>query len=175
MTGQELLDKLLEYYSSSFDITHPYEIGGDTYEAYAGFNVTSSKYVLYKKAELWRTYCYEHVLFRLKKQVGPEDILRFFQHVVEYMEPQLVRQGERCPQPNHMYSYMTGIFISEQGISPETAREVKKLKFRKNYRFAVRGFSEARIVIFDLENKKIIGNPAAKEVVKGFRKSKGLF
>jgi hypothetical protein len=54
MTGQELFEKLLESYRSAFDITRPFDVNGDIYDAYAAFNVTSAKYVLVKKAELWR-------------------------------------------------------------------------------------------------------------------------
>ena len=59
MKGHELLEKLLQSYQAAFDITRPYDIEGDRYEAYAAFNVTSAKYVLVKKAELWRADCFE--------------------------------------------------------------------------------------------------------------------
>ena len=69
-----------------------------------------------------------------------------------------------------MYTYLTGVFVSEKAVSPETVQVLKKLKFRKNYRFAVRGFSEERTVLFDLENRKIYGNSAAKDLIKGYKK-----
>lgn len=63
MTAQELLDKLLDSYRQSFDITRPFQVDGHAYDAYAAFNVTSAKYVLVKTAELWRADCYEHTFF----------------------------------------------------------------------------------------------------------------
>ena len=69
-----------------------------------------------------------------------------------------------------MYTYLTGVFVSEKAVSPETLQTLKKLKFRKNYRFAVRGFSEERLVLLYMENRRIYGNPAAKDLIKGYKK-----
>ncbi len=55
MTGQDFLEKLVNSYQSAFDIERSFDINGDMYDAYASFNVSSAKYVLVKKAELWRT------------------------------------------------------------------------------------------------------------------------
>lgn len=41
MTGQEFLEKVLASYEEAFDITRPFDAGGDIYDAYAAFNVTS--------------------------------------------------------------------------------------------------------------------------------------
>ena len=107
MTGVNLLEKLLDSYQSSYDIDRAYDVDGDIYDAHASFNVTSAKYVLIKKAELWRANCFEHVFFRVL-----------------------------------------------------------------DYRFAIRGYSEARLLVFDLENHKVFGNRAAKDLVKGYTKAR---
>ena len=44
MTAQELLEKLLDSYRQSFDITLPFQVDGHVYDAYAAFNGTSAKY-----------------------------------------------------------------------------------------------------------------------------------
>lgn len=36
---------------------------------------------------------------------------------------------------------------------------------------SIRGYSEARLLVFDLEAGEIFGNRAAKEMVKGYRKA----
>ena len=95
---------------------------------------------------------------------------QFQSQLLEYMEPELVCQGEKVPKKNHMYTYLTGIFLSDEPADPEVIKVVRKLHFRKNYRFAVRGFSEERVVLFDIKNRKITGNPAAKELIKGYKK-----
>lgn len=170
MNGQALLEQIINTYRANFDIEEPYEYHGKAYYAYAGFNLTSAKYVLVKRAELWRANCFEHVFFLHQDSFSVDDIQEFQQQLLGYMEPELVRGGEKLPPPNHMYTYLTGIFVSEKAVSKETAKALRKLRFRKNYRFAVRGYAEERVVIFDMENKKIMGNPAAKDLLKGYKK-----
>ena len=91
MTGQEFLEKLLQSYQSAFDITRPYEVEGERYDAYAAFNVTSAKYVLVKKAELWRANCFEHTFFSCRDRLEAEDLKRFRVQIDTFIEPELVR------------------------------------------------------------------------------------
>lgn len=170
MNGQDILDKIVGTYRQNFDVEEPYAFHGEVYDAYAGFSMTSAKYVLVKRAELWRAHCFEHAFFQCRDVVQRGELLGFQKQLLDYMEPELVRGGEKEPVKDHMYTYLTGIFISEKAVSLETVQTLKKLKFRKNYRFAVRGFSEERVVLFDLENHRIYGNPAAKDLIKGYKK-----
>ena len=64
MKHNELFEKLLNTYKESYDIYTGYRVGDLEYDAYAFLDVTSSRYVLMKKAELWRADCYEHVFFK---------------------------------------------------------------------------------------------------------------
>ena len=171
MLGTELLDKLLESYAECYDVQKNYPVQDSIYDAYAKFNVTSAKYVLMKKAELWRVNCFEHTFFSVVSPLQIEDLQNFRKQITDYMEPQLVRGGAKYPPPNHMYTFLTGIFISESRISPEVKREIKRFRYFKNYLAAIRGYSEARLLVFDLETGEILGNHAAKEMVKGYRKS----
>ncbi|MGN0399743.1 MAG: hypothetical protein ACI4EO_06410 [Blautia sp.] len=170
MDGNSLMKKVVDTYRANFDVKEPYEYHGVLYDACAEFNLTSAKYVLVKKAELWRANCFEYVFFLYRPKISLEDVNRFHSQLLEYMEPELVRQGEKVPQKNHMYTYLTGIFLSDEPTDPEVIKAVGKLHFRKNYRFAVRGFSEERIVLFHVQNRKVTGNPAAKELIKGYKK-----
>ena len=172
MTGVKLLEKLLDSYQSSYDIDRAYDVDGDIYDAHASFNVTSAKYVLIKKAELWRANCFEHVFFRVLEELTVQDIERFSRQIVTYIEPTLVRGGKKCPEKDHMYTYMTGVFIAGHGVSDQVKKMVKSFGYVKNYRFAIRGYSEARLLVFDLENHKVFGNRAAKDLVKGYTKAR---
>ena len=71
-----------------------------------------------------------------------------------------------------MYTYMTGVFIAGHGVSDQVKKMVKSFGYVKNYRFAIRGYSEARLLVFDLENHKVFGNRAAKDLVKGYTKAR---
>lgn len=170
MTGKELLEKLLESLRTSYDIEKPFYINEDMYDAYANFSVTSAKYVLVKKAELWRANCFEHTFFKCQESLTDADLEKFREQIDTYIEPRLVRGGKDCPGKDHMYTFMTGIFICEGEVPKEVERAVKRIRYVKNYRLGIRGYSEVRILVFDLKNQRIFGNQAAKELVKGYSK-----
>lgn len=171
MTGRDLLQKLIGTFQSSYDIEQPYDINGDIYDAYARFYASSASYVLMKKAELWRTNCFEHVFFRcIKNEAAAETIHMFKEQIEEYIEPKLVRQGKRWPEENHMYTYITAIYICEGGVSKEAEKLIRSFHYIKNYKLTIRGYSEARILVFDLQNGRVFGNRAAKVLVKGYKK-----
>lgn len=165
-----MLDRILDTYSQSFDITKEYAVGSTVYDAYGYCNITNSKYVLVKKAELWRALCFEHVFFRKTSSLTASDIDTFLKHTAQYIEPVLVRKGRKHTEKDHMYSYITGIFICENGISAEIARLIKKKKFHKNYMLSICGFCELRLLAVDLKNGRIIGNSAARDLVKDYKK-----
>lgn len=172
MTGDYLLEKLLDSFQNSYDIERTCDIDGDIYDAYARFNVTSAKYVLIKKAELWRADCFEHVFFRLNKEELTEgEIEHFRREVTDYIEPELVRFGKKLPEANHMYTYMTAVYICEEGVTAEAEKAVRAFRYLKNYLFTIRGYSEVRILVFDLKSSRIFGNRAAKELVKGYKRA----
>lgn len=171
MTGNHLLEKLLDSFQSSYDIERTCDINGDIYDAYASFNATSAKYVLVKKAELWRANCFEHVFFRLREKLTKKDIETFGEQIASYIEPELVRGGKKWPEKDHMYTYMTAIYICEEGVAGDVKKSVQRFRYTKNYKFTIRGYSEARILVFDLENQKIFGNRAAATLVKGYKKA----
>ena len=172
MTGEELLEILLESFRASYDVERACDINGDIYDAYASFNAASAKYVLVKSAELWRAEYFEHVFFCVEKEeLAVNAVERFRKQIVKYIEPELVRHGEKWPPKDHMYTYMTMIYICEDGVSEEAKRMIRSFHYVKNYKLTIRGYSEARILIFDLKYKKLFGNRAAKELVKGYKKS----
>lgn len=149
MTAQELLDKLLDSYRQSFDITRPFQVDGHAYDAYAAFNITSAKYVLVKTAELWRADCYEHTFFSCRETLSREDLDIFREEIVNYIEPEIVREGKTCMEKDHMYTYITEVFLCEQGVPKELKKDICRFRFFKNYRFGIRGYSEARLLVLD--------------------------
>ena len=116
MLGTELLETLLASYAECYDIQRDYPIQDAVYPAYAKFNVTSAKYVLMKKAELWRVNCFEHAFFSVVSSLQTEDLQKLRRQITEYMEPQLVRSGAKYPPPTCTPSSQR--FLSARAGSP---------------------------------------------------------
>ena len=164
-----MISKLIDIYRDSFDITENYIIDDVIYDAYGFCNITNSKYVLTKKAELWRALCFEHIFFKSVEKLEEDDVENFRGQVEKFIEPQLVRKGETCTPKNHMYSYITCVFVCN-GLTPDAELAIKRTKFFRNYMFTVRGYCELRIVAVDLSKKNVTGNSAAKDLVKDYKK-----
>ena len=75
------------------------------------------------------------------------------QEVKEYMEPVLVRHGEKYPEEDHMYTYLTFAILCDKTPAPEALKAVRKFRFDKGYKFSMRGHAEARLVVADMNGR----------------------
>ena len=135
MNGQEIRDRLLHSYERSYDIVKPSEVNGHTYDACASYHESGAKYVLSKKAELWRISCHEHAYFKAVEELNDQDVETFLTDLTEWIEPKVVREGKEVPDTDHMYTLVTGIFCGQTGCG-QRKEENPKYKYYKNYRFS---------------------------------------
>ena len=156
MQTAEYFEKLLPYYEGSFDLEKPAHIQGREYAACGAFHAHVDKYVLVKKAQIWAVDSHEYCLFATYEQApGQEEIGQLKKVMEEYMEPVLARKGQPSMPKDHMYTYLTLVLITAKSPDASALRAVKRFRFQKFYHFYLRGYSEGRIVLVDLEGKKI--------------------
>lgn len=173
LTADTYLDRLLVRYAGTFDLYTPYQIGGKTFPAYGYFYSHVEKFVLTRNANMWSSDSYEHILFVAMDEVTASDVSEMKTILLEEVEPKLVLKGEELPPPNHMYSYMSVILISDKRPSKEAVKAVKKLSYDKGYMMNMRGFSQAQMCLVSIEEEKIYHNFAAhgkKKTLKGIFK-----
>lgn len=168
MDSSQTLELILKEYASTFDIYRNYEYCGITYPAYAKFYAHNEKYVLVKEAKLWEANCFEHVLFIIKDSLNANDIEDIKSLIREHMEPDMVRQKNRLPSKNHMYTYLTVVILCEGSIEKEAALKIKHFRYEKTYNLTLRGWSNARLACIDLNNKKFISNKEGRVLKKVF-------
>ena len=63
MTSGDYLDKILKRMTSTHNIDRSFTSNGRTFAAYAQYASSAEKYVLTRKANLWKVSESEHVLF----------------------------------------------------------------------------------------------------------------
>ena len=173
LTADTYLDRLLVRYAGTFDLYTPYHFGGKTFPAYGYFYSHVEKFVLTRNANMWSSDSYEHILFVAMDEVTASDVSEMKTILLEEVEPKLVLKGEELPPPNHMYSYMSVILISDKRPSKEAVKAVKKLSYDKGYMMNMRGFSQAQMCLVSIEEEKIYHNFAAhgkKKTLKGIFK-----
>jgi hypothetical protein len=168
--NRKFLDRLLDDYSNSFDITRGFEIGSVKAEAYGYFSTISEKYVISPKANLWSIHGYEHILFLEKDKVTLQDLESVKALMAEHMAPELVCKGNKYPEKDHMYSYLTIAFLSKTSPDEEVINALRKFRYEKNYLMTIRGHVEGHVVLMDLSTGKAAANKPAKHLAAYYEK-----
>lgn len=163
------LDRLLYRYSGTFDIHKPYRTEDFVFYAYGYFYSRVEKYVLVREANMWSSDSFEHVFFVETEECSIELLQKCRAFLTDYIEPVLVRKGEKLPSENHMYSYLTFGIVCRKPLTPDVRLAVKKFKYEKGYNFNMRGFSQAHIVCATMEDEKVITNYAGRKSKKLYR------
>lgn len=193
MTSGDYLDKILDRMTSTHNITRNFTADGMTFAAHALYESSSEKYVLSRKANLWKVSESEHVLFMTlpedadsgadseadsgagpgaNSSADPEALFEEAGRLIsDYMEPVLSRGNEKYPPKDHMRTFLTAVLVLERSPGPELIRKVRRYRFDKSYLFSLRGFSQGRIIVVDLPSKKVYTSPAAKDVAAFFRQA----
>ena len=168
MNTAEYLDRLLLRYSGSFNIYQPYVINGKEYPAYGCFYSFIEKYILVREANMWSTRSYEHILFMEVPECTETTLQEAESIIRDYMEPVLVRNNEKVPEKDHMYSYLNIVIVCEQPVVHTVAGEIKHFHFEKGYRFNFRGYSKGSIMCVSLADRKYLSNFHCREKKKMF-------
>ncbi|MCI7796275.1 MAG: hypothetical protein MR528_08245 [Lachnospiraceae bacterium] len=171
MTTTEYFNRLLPYYRSCFDMDLPYDLCGTECLAHGHFYSHSEKYVLSREARLWESNNFEHVFFLERDALKESDLKEMDRLIREHVEPAMVRGGKSYPEPNHMYTYITFVFLCSSSPEKEVIKSLKKYHYTRNYLFSFRGFCQVRVVAADMETQEIYTNKAGAALRKLFRKS----
>lgn len=170
MERADYLDRLLAKYAGTFDIYKPYSVKDKEYPAYGYFFSCNEKYVLMKKATLWAVHAYEHILFMDVEDITSETIKEAQDLVENHLEP-LVRKGNKYPEKDHMYSYLTVVIVAQHEPSKEVKKLISKFKFDKGYMFSLRGYSEGHLICAVMDSEKVYTNSRAKALVDTYKKT----
>ncbi|MDI9241674.1 hypothetical protein [Fusibacillus kribbianus] len=153
--ANSLFKRLLTYYSNDYDVIRPYQLDDTIYDAYAAYSHFN---------------CFEHAFIRSTLTLSKRDILRFRDQVTTIIEPWMVCAGESSPPQNHIYTYVTGVFISEKRIRDDVRRIIRRFRYYRGYGYYKSGYCQARIAAFDMETGSLIVSPAAKELMLEYQR-----
>lgn len=168
---QDFLQRVLHYYAGSFDVTRPYTLGGRSYAALAALHAHEDQYVRLVGTQLWAADSHEFTLFDTWEEKAPAaaDIDQAGRVIRAQMEPLFVRDGQPLPPADHQYTWLTVVLLSAKAPDPAAIRAVQKFRFTRFYRFYLRGYSEGRLLLVDLENEKLYTNAAGRGLKKLYR------
>ena len=156
---QEVFEKLLRSFEAYFDLAEDVTLNGVTYAATGEFHSRSEKYVLSKKAQLWAAENHEYIYFVVLDTLD-EEAVRFYGRSA-------IDEGMACIKPHseHMYSYISLIFITDR-ITEEAAALLQKTNYRKQFLLTFHGWMEFRAVAYECTNGRILYNRSGKALAK---------
>lgn len=173
LTAVTYLERVLRAYEGSFDIERPYTLSGRTFDAYAAFSSMSEKYVLVEKANLWTTRTYEHALFLHVDSLSPDTISDLRTFMKDVMEPELLLQGRKYPEQDHMMTYLSLNIITDTPPDDATRQAIRKFRFSRDYLLTFRGRAVGLLTVADLASGTVLTNPAAKHTIPTFEAAFG--
>lgn len=157
-----ILDRLLAAHGAWFDISRNKEIAGRTFSGFAEFHSHGSQYVLVKRVKLWEAEEHEYILFDVVDHLTLSDV----HENVAFMKESAMALVH--PEPNHMSSNLSLVVIATKADDDALA-ELRRARYRKNFLFGLRGWSDMRLAVVDLsraQDSRVITNAAAKPMRK---------
>ncbi len=165
---EDYLKRVLSYYANSFDITRPYTLGGQEHAALAAMHAHEDQYVRIVGTTLWNAESHEYTLFETFDDAPPtvEQVQSLFRLAEGEMEEKFVRCGEKLPPKDHQYTWLTVVLISAHTPDEAVKQTVRRLKKTRYYQYYLRGYSEVRMILVDLEAGELTTNRAARDLKK---------
>lgn len=156
LTPAELmLKKLLVAHEVWFDVQRDYKLAGRTFPGFAEFHSTGERYVLVKRAKLWEVATHEYLFFDVVDELDGDGLAR----AVELMTTEALKLVE--PMPNHMFSNISLVVIAGS-LGQGVEKAVRKVRFRKNFKWGLWGWSDLRVAVVDMARGRILTNAAGK-------------
>ncbi|QNB46349.1 hypothetical protein BR63_08490 [Thermanaerosceptrum fracticalcis] len=155
-----LRQDLEKKYSRFYDIKEKPSFVPFPVELYAHFYQRNEKYFASKKINLWSLDHEEHCLVKYYDSLTKTDLEKMINTLKEGIG-HLVN-----PHPNHMKTFLTGVFITREKVSPEMSSLVEKFAYSKVFKFYLYGWCDLRLIVLDLSSRQVICNRAGREVRK---------
>ncbi len=152
---QTHLEKLLDAYSHQYDIARNVEAEGTVFPAAATYYLRDENYLLSKQHVLSAVEQHEYLYFYLTDHLTAQDL----QTQVELSKQAGLKRVK--PHKDHMFSNV-GLVILANTIDPEAQKQIKKTRFRKNYKLTLHGWTEYQLAAMEISTNRFFSNPAGK-------------
>lgn len=164
-TRQQLLDRILRSYESSYDIERiaedqPLE-GAEEVVAKAHFHVEDTAYMISKKATMWQTESDEYVWFVSVGHLTEEIAARSIEYVRVHGLELIDLSGHR----NHMCTRLAAVFLCDS--ADEAALEkVRKCRIYKSFQFSLKGWMEVHTAVAEVGKESVVSNSYGRLTAK---------
>lgn len=141
---QLVLERLLAAHETWFDVRRTHRVAGRSFAGFAEFHEHGEKYVLSKRAKLWEVSSNEYIFFDVADRLTTADL----DELVAFMKGEALAEVVK-PHANHMFSNLSLVVIAN-AVDADVERAVRRIRFRKNFRWGLWGWSDLRVAVVDL-------------------------
>lgn len=163
MRRKEFIDTILNGISDTFDIYHNYWFNNRKFVIYAYNYKNRDKFSTTDSAKLWDMKCFEHLFFINSDSLDEEQLKDLVKFTIEQIEPHFVRNDNKLPCKNHMYSYISFIIITRNKPDDNVKLMIEKTNIVKKYMFGARGYSNIRLVCVTQASSALFPTDMAKK------------
>ncbi len=150
LTTDEILEKFMESYSVYYNITRH----TPDFDAEAVFDSKGEQYFLIKAAKVAEMNTSEYVYFKKLKRLTADELT--------ILDKKAWELGISHAKPSSKHKNTDAVLIVIADSVDEDARELaRKLKHSKNYKFALHGYSNYRLVVVEATEGKAYFNRQA--------------
>ena len=157
MTRDELLGKILRAHRHFFDVEEGHAFAGHVFPGYAEYHAHSEQYVLSKRAKIWEADAHQYLFFESVERLD----LALLESLVGFMRQKAIAKVN--PMPNHMSSDLCLVVVADE-VDEDAAGALKRVRFRKNYKLGLQGWTDLKLAAIDLAGKRVVTNGAGREM-----------
>lgn len=154
---QQIVKRLLLAHSAWYDVSEDYAFEGRTFDGYGEFHSYGERYVLTRRAKLWEVDTHDYLFILSVPNLTP-DLLA---DLVSFMKEKALLKVE--PKKDHMSSNLTLVVVCDH-VDEQAARQLRRIRFRKNFKFGLEGWSDLRLAAIDLSSRGVFTNGAASNM-----------
>ena len=161
MEIKNYIDSIENRLNAYFNINRNYFYDEKYMNLMGTYNCKNSRYVMSKKVNI---YSFENneVIFLKDYEHINLDILNSFIKTLESSIDDFV-----TPSEEHMSTDITGVVVVDHGqIDEDLIKRVKKYKFYKSFMFGFKGWVNIKLILVNINDKKIITNKKGREATK---------
>jgi hypothetical protein len=152
-----VLERLLKAHETWFDVSRNHQFAGRMFPGYAEFHSHGEQYVLVKRAKLWEVNTHEYLFFATEDRLDAAKLDSY----VEFMKGDAL--SKVVLEPDHMSSFLSLVIVADS-VDSDVEGIVRRTRYRKNFKWGLRGWADVRLAVIDITAKRVFTNPMGKEL-----------
>jgi hypothetical protein len=163
MLFQEYMELMKKRLTNNFDMTVPFEYAGYSIDLFAESHLRTERYFASKKVKV---YGMENDEFCFMKHFDmiTEDIVDAYIEMLIGSIDDMVKLRD-----DHMSTIITGIIVADSVDDKNIESIVKRFRHQKSYAFGLKGWVDVRLILVDLQEKKVVPSKKAVKVETFYR------